>query len=395
MRRAVWLILVLSAAVGLALLLHFQNGNVSILWAPYRIDLSVNFAVIIMLATFVVMYVAIRAASQTMSLSRRVTEYRARRRRERAMAALLDAVTALFEGRFGRAERLAGKARIDETVAGVAALVGAKAAHAVQETERRDHWLEVARESPSGALAAGLLGAEIALDEDRPGDAAAEIDAVHSGKSRHIHALRLALRAYERAHDWTRALGVLGQLDKRDALPAAAIRGSKIRAYRALLKLRGDDADAVWDVYRSLGRRDRQIIEIIDAAAHALASAGDEQRAARLVEEALAEQVSPRLLRLYTQLSSVPARDRLARAERWRGRHGDDPALLSALGELCLAEGLWGKAEDFLQRADKLAPSRRTRQVLGSLYERIERRDEAYRYYKLAAEEVSPASPEP
>ena len=395
MRRAVWLILVLSAAVGLALLLHFQHGNVSILWAPYRIDLSVNFAVIIVLATFVVMYVAIRAASQTMSLSRRVSEYRAGRRRERAMGGLLDAVTALFEGRFGRAERLAGKARIDETVAGVAALVGAKAAHAVQEPERRDHWLEVARESPSGTLAAGLLGAEIALDEDRPDDAVAEIDAVHSGKSRHIHALRLALRAYERAHDWQRALAVLGQLDKRDALPAAAIRGSKIRAYRALFKLRGGDADAIWDVYRSLGRRDRQIIEIVDAAAHALASAGDEQRAGRLVEEALAEQVSPRLLRLYARLTSVPARDRLARAEKWRDRHGDDPALLAAMGELCLAESLWGKAEDFLQRADKLAPSRVTRQLLGSLYERTERHDEAYRYYKLAAEDASPLTPEP
>jgi HemY protein len=280
-------------------------------------------------------------------------------------------------------------------VAGVAALVGAKAAHALQEPERRDHWLEVARESPSGTLAAGLLSAEIALDEDRPDDAVAEIDSVHSGKSRHIHALRLALRAYERAHDWQRALAVIGQLDKRDALPAAAIRGSKIRAYRAIFKLRGGDADAIWDVYRSLGRRDRQIIEIVDAAAHALASAGDEQRAGRLVEEALAEQVSPRLLSLYARLTSVPARDRLARAEKWRDRHGDDPALLAAMGELCLAESLWGKAEDFLQRADKLAPSRVTRQLLGMLYERTERHDEAYRYYKLAAEDASPLTPEP
>ncbi len=391
MRRAVWLILVLSAGVGLALLLHFQHGNVSILWAPYRIDLSVNFAVILLLLTFVIMYLVIRAASQTMSLSQRVTEYRARRRRERAMSGLLDAVTALFEGRFGRAERLAGKARIDETVAGVAALVGAKAAHAVQETERRDHWLEVARESPSGKLAAGLLGAEIALDEDRPEDAAAEIDAVHGGKSRHIHALRLALRAYERSQDWERALVVLGQLDKRDALPAAAIEGSKIRAYRALFKLRSGDADAIWEVYRSIRRRDRNIIEIVDAAAHALAGAGDEQRAGRLVEEALADEISPRLLRLYARLSSLSARDRLARAEKWRGRHGDDPALLMALGELCLAEGLWGKAEDFLQRVDKLAPSRVTRQLLGSLYERIDRPDEACRYYKLAAEEQASA----
>ena len=101
------------------------------------------------------------------------------------------------------------------------------------------------------------------------------------------------------------------------------------------------------------------------------------------------------MLRLYARLTSLPARDRLARAEKWRDRHGDDPALLATMGDLCLAESLWGKAEEFLQRADKLAPSRVTRQLLGSLYERTERRDEAYRYYKLAAEDASPLTPEP
>ena len=374
MRRAVWLLLVVSAAVGLALLLRFQHGNVSILWAPYRIDLSVNFAVLILLGAFALLYLVIRAASQTLGLPRRVSAYRERRRHERAMGALREGLTALFEGRFGRAERLVEKARADESVAGVAALIGARAAHAAQETVRRDVWLDAARESPSGALAASLLSAELALDDGRAVDAASELSELHALKSRHIHALRLGLRAFEQAQDWERVLPVLAQLEKREALPTAVILGSRIRAYRALFKARIGDARALWELYKSIPRRDRQTVEIIDAAAHALAESGEDARAARL--------------------AGVPARERLAKAEKWRETHGDDPALLVALGELCMSEGLWGKAEEFLVRADALAPTRRSQRLLGELYERVERPAEAFRYYKLAAAETPAAESE-
>ncbi len=394
MRRAVWLLLVVSAAVGLALLLRFQHGNVSILWAPYRIDLSVNFAVLILLGTFALLYLVIRAASQTLGLPRRVSAYRERRRHERAMGALREGLTALFEGRFGRAERLADKARADESVAGVAALVGARAAHAAQEPVRRDVWLDAARESPSGALAASLLSAELALDDGRAAEAASELSELHARKSRHIHALRLGLRAYEQAQDWERVLPVLAQLEKREALPPAVILGSRIRAYRALFKARFGDAGALWELYKSIPRRDRQTVEIIDAAAHALADSGEDARAARLAEEILGAQIAPRLLRLYTRLAGVPARERLAKAEKWRETHGDDPALLVALGELCMAEGLWGKAEEFLVRADALAPTRRSQRLLAELYERVERPADAFRYYKLAAAETTAAESE-
>ena len=55
---------------------------------------------------------------------------------------------------------------------------------------------------------------------------------------------------------------------------------------------------------------------------------------------------------------------------------------------------MWGKAEDFLTRAEKLPPGRITRYLLGNLYERTERSEEAFRYYKLAAEDPAPATPE-
>ncbi len=47
MRWLVWLIMLLTAAVAVALVARFSNGNVAILWPPYRVDLSVNLALAI------------------------------------------------------------------------------------------------------------------------------------------------------------------------------------------------------------------------------------------------------------------------------------------------------------------------------------------------------------
>ena len=38
MGRLVWILLIVSVAVGLSLLLQFNHGNVAVLWPPYRVD---------------------------------------------------------------------------------------------------------------------------------------------------------------------------------------------------------------------------------------------------------------------------------------------------------------------------------------------------------------------
>ena len=59
--------------------------------------------------------------------------------------------------------------------------------------------------------------------------------------------------------------------------------------------------------------------------------------------------------------------------------------LLRALGRLCAAQGLWGKAEEFLVVAAGMAPDRETHLLLAQLYERLGRAEEAHERYRLAA----------
>jgi HemY protein len=128
MRWIVWILMLVSAAVGLALLMRVNHGNVAVLWPPYRVDVSVNLALLVLGLLFVALHLLMIAIGKALDLPERVRDYRERRGRDAAVMALRDAILALFEGRFGRAERLAQQAREDVQLAGPAALIAARTA---------------------------------------------------------------------------------------------------------------------------------------------------------------------------------------------------------------------------------------------------------------------------
>ena len=385
MRWIVWVILILTAAVGMALLLRFNHGNLSLFWPPYRVDVSVNFAVIVLVAGFFLLHFALIGLAKALELPTRVREYRQRRQRDQAIGALRDSVLAFFEGRFGRAERLAQRARDDLSLAGPAALLAARAAHRLREFDRRDRWLHSAEDAQGSQQAYLMTAAEMAVEDQDSGRALGHIDALHSRGARHIASLRLALKAHEQGEDWSRVLQLARQLEKREALHPAAIRGLKLRALRGLFAQRRGDPVALRELYGDLSVAEREQSELIEVAAAAFAEAGEAEQAWRMVEQALHRELSPGLLRLYLSLKTVPARERLARAERWRDRYGDDPALMLTLGRLCMDESLWGKAEEFLRIALRAAEPAPVHFALAELFDATDRPDDAASEYRLAA----------
>jgi HemY protein len=384
MRRIVGLVFVISAAVGLALLLRFNSGNVAIMWPPYRIDVSLNLAIAVLLLAFVFLYFLVRAVSQAYGLPARVRRYREARRRERAARALRDGLVAFFEGRFGRAERLAEGARDDPALAGPAALLAARAAHAANQPERRDRWLEAASEGDT-VTATRVVAAEVALEDGRPGDALVAVEELGRMRPGRLHALDLRLRVHEQQKDWERVLEVVKELDKHDAIPESRRRALRVRAYRALFRTRSGDLAAVRELWKNIGAAERDVDGVVEAAATAFADSGDQAQAARLAEGVLEKRLAPGLLALYGRLDDVPAQQRLRTAERWLDRHGEDPALLTLLGQLCSQQEIWGKAEEFLRRAEAKGASRQARLALADLYEKLERPEDAAAVHRRIA----------
>lgn len=395
MRSLFWLLAVFAGAVALVLLGRFDSGYALFIYPPYRIEVSMLFFAVAALFAFALGYLALRLLGQVVSLPASVRGYRARRRRERAHAALAQALQAYYEGRYARAEKQAALAFEAGPAPGVAALLAARAAHQMREFQRRDRWLDRADGAGDSLQAARLVSrAELALEERDFGAARDALRKLHDAGPRHVAATRLLLRAERGAGAWDEVLRLAGQLVKRDAIAPAIAEEYKLQATLELLQRSADDAGAFERRWRSVPARDQVHPRVAAAAARHATALGDALLAREIVEKALAAEWGSRLVALYGELPgrlapgerAEEARLRIERAERWLLEHERDPDLLAVLGRLCAQAELWGKAKSFLEASLSFEETRAARLELARLEERLGKPDDAQRNYRRAAE---------
>ena len=396
-------LLVFAAAVGLALTLSTDPGNVVVFYPPYRIDLSLNLFFLIEIVAFVVIYAAIRIAKKALQMPQRVALYRQRQSQKRASRALRSALQAHFEGRYGHAEREAESAQELPETAGLAALIGARSAHRMREYGRRDEWLRRA-EADSGLRAAKLMTEVECLVDARDGARALDaVEQLHAAGARHIQSMRLALKAHQYAGDWDAVLRVLRTLNKRDALHPAAARQMKTLAYRALFAARREDPHALIELWQRVPSGDKRLADVALVAAQAFNEAGLGYQARLVIENAIASEWDARLAEEYSRSAgsrTKPAEGvargsaedphfQIERAERWVREQPADPSAGFALGALCAREGLWGKAQTALKSALTLAPDARLAAMihleLGQLFEAIGEPEQSREHFRAAA----------
>jgi HemY protein len=148
------------------------------------------------------------------------------------------------------------------------------------------------------------------------------------------------------------ALALLHELRRLKLLPDPALQVEEGRlAAKALLQV--PDYDSLRRARRLLPRALRRLPPVIAAYASRCAELGLIDVAAKAVEIGLKHDWSEELALLYGHMPGGEFARRLREAERWLDSHPDSPALLLSLGRLCREDGLWGKAENYLERALK------------------------------------------
>ncbi len=389
MKGLFWIVALFGLAVAVALGARLNDGYVLLVVPPWRAEVSLNLLIVALLGLFLVFYAVMRLLAATFGLPRQVAEYRARRQRERAGLVFQDAVRFLFEGRFGQAMKKAGEAHAAGTAPGLSALIAARAAQRMRETEKQQYWLDHARtDDPRTEAATLMLDAEMANEERRFADALAALDKLQGKQGRHIAALRLELRARQGSGDWAGVLKLVRQLAKRDALNPEVVREICTQAHLALIGRQADDRKALSAYLREVpaGERGRRVVL---AAARALAVLGADGEAQKLIESALeeadADAWQPTLAALYGRLAGGEQTARIARAETWLLRHADDAQLLIALGRMCQRQRLWGKAQSYLEASLSVGPTQEAHLELARLLDQQEKPDEANEHYRASA----------
>ena len=198
MRWVFWILGLFALAVAAALALRFNAGYVLLVSPPYRIELSLNLFLLGALALIGVGYVVLRLVLGALELPARVREFRARRQRDNARSALLDALRAFFEGRYGRAEKAAAAVIESDEMPALGAVLAARAAHELRRYDRRDEYLTRAGERAPGDVVMRVIAeAELLLEQRRFQEALLALKAL---PEKHTAGLRLELREIGRAH---------------------------------------------------------------------------------------------------------------------------------------------------------------------------------------------------
>ncbi|MFQ5939860.1 MAG: heme biosynthesis protein HemY [Alphaproteobacteria bacterium] len=368
MIRVLLFLVLLAAVAGAAAWFADHPGRVSVTWQGWRIDTSVGF-----LAFAVALLVVVGALiDRAWRMLRRAPGAIARGRREDRRGRGYRALIPVAAGDAGEARRQAKRVERLLGEPPLAMLLSARTAELAGDEAAAERLFTAMLDHPETEF----LGLKGLVTQARRKDARAE-------------ALELAHRAYRlkpetpwvlttlfdlQARDgrWQEALATLEEAIRWKAVDAADGRRRKAVVLHELsgaAQAAGETRDAL-----ERARKAHDLApEFVPAAVHLaalLVQAGQQRRAARVVERAWARAPHPDLAKAYA--GARPAADALERVKRLQKLEGLRPGHLEgrvALGEAALEAELWGEARRYLDGAAGAGPQARVCRLMARLEE--------------------------
>ena len=387
MRFALWSLVLAALAVGIALFAERSTGYVVIVSAPWRIELSVNLFVFLVLAGYFAFYFLTRLVGTLLAIPRRVRAYCIERERAVRRQSLNESLLAFFQGRYASAEKSAAQALLGEETKGVAAIIAARSAHELGRFNEREQFLDHAKGTEPAVDQARLTTlADLLVSQGRHAEALAVLKDLSARDSRNLRLLRLKLQAEQVMRNWDEVLETVASLVKLGGLGPDEAGAARRSAHLGNLNRKSQDGAALEAYWKALPGDMRVDPAIAATAARYHLALGNAAAARAIVEQALEREWNPGLVALYGEAAGADALPQIERAERWLRVHARDPALLLALGKLCMKQGLWGKAQSYIEASLALEPTHDGHMTLAALMEQLGKPQEAVRHFRRSAE---------
>lgn len=386
MRTILWVLILFALAAVVALFTQASTGYLLLVLPDWRVQVSLNFAIAVCVATFFALYFVFRLFFRVWAWPAQLQQKRARRWQKKAGQSLDAALAAFLGGRFQDAQKQARIAYAYSKRAAAPALLAAYAAQAMNNNAEAEKWLARAQEGDAeGVLIARARFALRNNDAAAAGQALADLRQAAAGNAA---VQRLDLELAQMQQDVQAVTPLVDQLSRARLIEPE--RAERLREEAHLARLREliaqpEEQRQFWQALPKATSRDSNFLR---QALPLLAAAGQGLLARRFVENALKRQWDSGLARLYHLCAGQKdaAREALSLSERWLSAHADDAGLLYALGCQCMAAQLWGKAQDYLERSAALQPQAETWMALGELMDQLKRAQQAAEYYRRAAQ---------
>jgi HemY protein len=387
MRNVFWFLGLAALAVALALLVGRNPASLTLFWPPYRFDVSFNFVLFALMATFVLLHLFLRAIHALRELPAQAQRWRSQQIERAVVGGVVDALSYQLAGRFVRSQAAAQQA-LDQLQVSTATqwprreqlellahLLLAESAQALQNSERRDEHLqaalspELASRAPQAHEGALLRAVRWAIEDRDPVAASSRLGELPQGAARRIMALRMKLQIAQLGHTTAEALETARLLVKHRAFsPSAAT--SLVRGLALDALAQAHDLSQLQEVWNSFDAQERQMPVLALAAArranHLVHGQIDATEADHV---ALAQRVLTWLQPLWAGVGTLDAAQQrelvlvlepslqrldapwLERLELAQRQWPNNPFLQYLAGQAFLQHQLWGKAAQLLVQA--------------------------------------------
>lgn len=234
-----------TLAVVVADLMARNDGYALIVLSTWRVEMSLNFLILAILATLAAGGVLLKLIQGTLHLPARLARFRALRRQRKGEQALLSSLRLLFEGHYEAAIKAAERARKLGFAVGYADLLAARAAQGQDDADRAAVWLGRVEADDAALLAARLeQEAEMLVARRQYEPALQVLELMHRQvrPPRSTANLRTELRALLGSERWEDVLWQVRELRPRDGLSEGFLASCRRQAHLGNLRHYRSDA---------------------------------------------------------------------------------------------------------------------------------------------------------
>ncbi len=392
MKLTIWLLALFAAAAVVALAAKHNSGYVLLVAQPYRIELSLNMLVVLLVALFFIGYFVVRLVSITLRLPTEVRKFRTRRRHEEAQEAMLNGIKAFLEERYAKAEKTAVTAlkfKESSTSTAINAVIAARSAHKLTKYSQRDEFIDMLKNNaPEEMTLRVITKAEFLLDENHYEEALKVLHTLHTTeKHQHTAALQLELKAQQQSNNWDKVLDLVDQLTKRSAFDKTLAEELRCHAHLENFKNKAWSAQSLHEYWKIMPSVEKENSKLASSAAQAHIALGDCVTAHQIIEQSLDKQWDSELVGIYADCLDGNVIRQIEYAETWWLKfYPNDTYLLLTLGKLCVQCELWGKAQNYLEASISAEPNHEAHLLLAQLNEKIGKPELARDHYRKGLE---------
>ena len=376
---------IILVAVGAGLIAHQDSGYVLFARGYDTLEMSMSLFILVLFLSFLLGYILLRFISRSWSMTGQFKQWRFTNKAEKARKTTLQGLVNLSQGQWKKAERLLTRSVKNSDMPLLNYLSAAKAAQKQNAPDRRDHYLSLAHKSmPDEDFSVRLTQAELQFAHGQHEQALATLVHLHTLSPKHAHIMVLLTHLYQQLNSWEDLKGLLPQLQKNKVFSQKELLKIEEQTYVELLQQADNKSDAnnLILLWKSISKELKKQPHLIEIYCNKLIQLEKNDEAEELIRSTLKKDWQPVLVRLYGLVKSSQLEKQLSFAESLSKYHDNHPALLLALGRLCMYNDLWGKARAYLEASAGIKEKQETYKELGLLMEYLNEPQLAAEYFK-------------